>query len=813
MTREFTRLESLIRGLRSGFRSVRTAPPFALVVILTLALGIGAVSAIFSVLYEVLLRPPPYPNGERLAEVWESYSGQQLPVSWINFQNWRAANRSFEEMAGFENADLTSTGHGDARLMHAGVVTAAFFRLTGWRATQGRLFSEDDDRPGAVPVVVVTSEFCARILNGDVHAVGRMLTLNGRAYQIIGILPPALRFFTRPVDFYLPAGPRDGATIDRAEHGSMVVFGLLKPGVTLAAARADLDGIMRRLAVSDPGPEAAHRTSLAWFRDFGTKEIRPPLLMLLAAVVLVLLTACANVATLTLLRSARRVRETAIRIAIGAGRQRLSMELFGEHLAFAVLGGAVALVLAGLSLRILVFAGPPDIPRLWDVGINVPVLLFTAVITLATTLVAGLAPMSSAGRVDLTAALKGGSPATGSSRRGYRSRDVFVAAQIAIGLVLSFACGILLRSLILAENADPGFNARSVLALELQLPPSRYQAGSAVRQFYSRIVKRLRAEPGVVSVGLVDCPPSTGGCARGWYSITGMPPPPRNDVPLTLLTAVDPTYFETMRMRLLAGRNIQETDGEGRPAVAIVNQKLARRWWPQAPRMAVGHALKLGGPYLDGPTIEIVGVVSDAKQASLDAEPQAEFYLPFAQRPSPAMVVMIRTNGNPRLLVPTVRRDVQRTDADVPIQSLRPFEEWMQDTLARRRFSTLVLTVFAAVSFLLASVGVYGVLNHWIGTSQKQIAIRVALGAQRLQILRWAGWRVTRLLGFGIAVGVFGCAMVSRWLERLVFGVSAHSPQMLLMAIAAVIAVAALAAGGPLWRAVRIDPADPLRDN
>ena len=438
-----------------------------------------------------------------------------------------------------------------------------------------------------------------------------------------------------------------------------------------------------------------------------------------------------------------------------------------------------------------------------------PVLLFTAALTVTTGLLAGLAPVLNIGRVDLAVALKEGAPAAAGSKHSFRSG--LIVGEIALTLILAFSCGLLLRSLILAQTADPGFRAGGVLALEIRVSPSRYKGDAAVREFYARLMEALRSEPGVLSVGAVDCPPSTGGCAAGWYSIADMPAPARDDVPLTLLTAADPEYFHTMGIRLLAGRGFTDADRENREGVLLINEKLARHWWPQAPQLAVGHPLKLGGPYLDGPVYAIAGVVADVRQRGLDLEPVSEVYAPLSQRVSPAMVIMIRAGGDPSRLIAAVRRDVAATGRNVPVQSLRPFEEWMGATLERRRFSALLLAVFGILAFVLSSIGIYGVLNHWAGMRQKEIAIRLALGAQRAEILRWTGWHAMRLIAMGIAFGVLGCWGASQWLGSLVFRISAWNPPVMLAAVAAVIFMAALAAAVPIWRATRVDAIRNLR--
>jgi len=809
---QFPQVETILQDIRYGLRSIRRSPSFSLIVILTLALGIGANTAIFSVVYSVLLRPLPYPAGERL--VWLGESTPKAPgfsVTWINFQHWRNENDAFENMAAFANADLTLTGRREAVLMHAGVVTSSFFQMTGARPLLGRLFNESDNLPGAAPTVVVTPEFWQNALGGDPGALGSSVTLNGKGYQIIGILRPGLKFFVRPVDFYLPLGLSTSSTVNRSEHGSMHVLGLLKPGITLTQARTNLDSIMQRLALSDPGPEDDHRAYGTYLAEERTAEIRPTLIVLMGAVGLVLIIACANVASLLLVRNTARAREMAIRIAIGAGRARLARQLLTENLVIAALGAGLGLVLADWCLRTLVLIEPRNIPRLSEARLDLPVLLFGAAVTILVGLFTGVAPAFTAGRVDLTVSLKEGSGGLGVGRRGQVFRSGLVIAEIAITLVLAFASGLLVRSLIAAQTTYPGFDSQHLLALELQLPPSRYKTDENSRQYYDQLMQRLRSEHGVEGVGAVMCPPGAGDCGDWWYSILENPAPARSDVPVSLFNIADTSYFGAMRMRLLAGRGFSAMDRPNGALVTVVNEALARNWWAD-PRLAVGHHLKVGGPYVDGPMLEIVGVVANVSQMGLDGEPMPEFYYPFSQHPSTAMVVMIRSRSDPEALMPMARHHLSAIDRNVPIQSLRTVDQWLGTTLARRRFSTMLLGLFTALAMVLAAVGIYGVLNYWVSSRQKEIAIRLAVGAQPSAILRWAGWQAARLLALGVGLGVFGSWGASRWLKSLVFGVSARNPGMMLAAGAAVMGIAALAASVPLIRATRVDPVRNLHD-
>jgi predicted permease len=810
---EFPRLETVLQDIRYGLRGIRRSPSFSIVVILTLALGIGANTAIFSVVYSVLLRPLPYPNGDRLVRLGEATAQVSgIAVTWVNFQHWRAESSAFEDMAAITGADFTLTGRGDAVVTHARLVTSDIFHLTGMTPALGRIFTDADDKPGAAPTVVVTADFWQTRLGGDPNVVGESLELDGTSYQIIGVLTPRQAYLFRSGEVYLPLGRTQSPTAKRSDHRSIGGLGLLKPGTTATQARANLDAIMQRLALSDPGPEDDHRSYVSYLADDMTGgDLRKTLLVLMGAVGLVLIIACANVASLLLVRSTARAREIAIRLAIGAGRARLARQLLTENIVIASIGGAVGLLFAGWCLRTLILIGPRDIPRLTEATLDIPVLLFAAVISVGVGLLAGLAPVLNAGKVDLTTALKEGSPTAGTGRRGQAFRNTLVIAEIAITLMLAFASGLLIRSLIAAQHADTGFDPKNLLAMELQLPESRYKSDDSVREYYRQLSQNLRAVPGIQDVGLVNCPPGGGDCGDYWYSILEKPTPNRDDVPLCLFDVADANYFRAARMRVLAGRNFNESDQARGSGVTIINERLARQEWSD-PRLALGQHIKVGGPYAEGPTLEIVGVVANVSQEGLDAERSPTFYYAFSQKPSSAMVVTLRTNGDPAQWTNAARRQVSALDRNVPIQSLRTAEDWLGATLQRRRFATLLLGLFGGLAMLLAAVGIYGVLNYWVSARQREIAIRLAVGAQRSKIFGWVALHATRLAALGIVLGAIGAWGVSSWLKSMVFGVTERSPLMMLAAGAVVIAIASLAASVPLWRATHTDAVRNLHE-
>ncbi len=808
---QFSTFESLCQDLRYAARGIWRARVFSLIVILTLAVGIGANTAIFSAVYAVLLKPLPFPSGERLVWLGESSAkASGISVTWINFEHWRMENHSFESMAAFQKADLTLTGRGQAVLTHAGVVTNQFFGLTGSRPIVGRLLTASDDAPRSPATVVLTRAFWVESLSADPQVIGKTITLNGTSYIVVGVLARDPGFFLPTVDYYLPFRPSATQASKRDAHEWMRVLGLLKPGVTISQARSDLDTILQRLAQADPGPESDHRAFAEFLTEHRTGDLTHVFVLLMASVCLILILACANIGGLLLIRMTTRAREIAIRTAIGAGRRRLARQLLTETVSITLIGGAFGIVLAGFGLRAIEVLGPRDIPRLAEASLNLPVLIFAAALTLAVALVCSLVPVVSLNKVNLTILLKDSSTGAGTSRIGHALRGGLVIAEIAVAVILLFTSGILLRSLWAAETLYPGFEPTHLLALELQLPPLPYKSDAAILDFYGRLEAALAAQPGIESVGAVNCPPAAGDCRDWWYSVAEIPTPGPQDVPVTLVNMADSVYFRTMRIPLLAGRAFSDDDRAAAPTVAVINQEIARAWWHD-PRSALGQHIKVGGPYMEGPVVEIVGVAANVPQIGLDSPPLPEIYLSAAQRVDAAMVVMIRTKGNPESVIATVRQTLASVDDNVPIQSLKSADTWLGETLVQRRFTTLLLVLFAGIAVILASIGCYGVFNYWVSCRRQEIAIRMAMGADTIAILRRTGRQTAKLGVIGLVAGLTGSWAASRWLESLVFGVSTHDPVVFSSAALAAFLIVSLSAAVPLWRATQIDPIETLR--
>jgi putative ABC transport system permease protein len=786
---------------------MRRTPAFSFIVILTFALGVGANTAIFSVVHAVLLEPLPYTASERLVWLGKSVGrAEGISVTWPNFNTWRDESKSFEALAAFQYGGLTLTGKGEARSIRGLSATSGYFAMLGMQPLLGRLFMDQDDRPAAAPTVVLNHRFWSDSLGGDPQIVGKTVTLDGRAYEVVGVAAPVWE--TRPVDYYMALGRLVGGVTNRGQHGSIRALGRLKPGVTLAAARADLDAIMQRLAAADPGPENDHRSYGEILSQHATGSARTTLFTLMAAAGLVLLVACANVASLLLARGTTRATEFAVRSAMGAGRGRLIRQLLAENVLLSLVGGFVGVLLAKWTVGILLMLAPSDIPRLSETSLNVTVLLFAAALSLATGLLFGMAPIVTTSRVEVSTVLKDGARTVGGDAPRQLARSIFVVAEVALTFVLVFGAGLLLRSLSAAQRASPGVDAHDVVSLELGLPVSSYPNPDSIGSFYTALSNELRALPGVTRVSRVRCPPGGGNCGDWFYSIVGRAQPARNEVPIALTNMSEPGYFATMRIPMQQGRDFGDTDRLKAPKVAIVNETLARKWWPDGG--AVGHQIKMGGPYADGPVVEIVGVVADVKQEGLDSQPMPEIYQPFAQRPSGASAVMIRAASDAEALIPSVRRAVARIDANLPIQRVAPLERTLGASLGRRRFSTLLLTAFAGLAIVLAIVGIYGLLSYWVNVREHEIGIRFALGARPSAIVRWTALQAIRLAAIGMALGAAGAWIGARGLEDLVFGIPARSLGSLLASALAVLSIAALAAAIPAWRAARVDIAAKL---
>jgi predicted permease len=803
--------ETVMQDLRYGFRMLRKNPGFAAVAVLTLALGIGANTAIFSVVRAVLLKPLPYPDSSQLMVMREyQIGGSDMSVNWLNFADWRTQSRFFEQMAAYNLAHFTLTGEGEPVLLRGATVSASYFPLLG-RAQPllGRVFTNSDDQAGAASTVILSHDLWEERLGSDPSVVGKTIALDGKAYIVVGVLGSEFKepLVGRNVDLYIPIGPGSGHWQARDQRGSIAVIARLRPGVTLTSARSEMDTIERRLELQFPKTNQGVRASITPLYEYRFGDLRPVLFTLLAAVGMVLLIACANVANLSIARAVARRREFGIRSSCGASRSRLIGQLLMESTLLSCLGGAAGLLLARWALGLILRLAPPGIPRLQETRMDSGVLVFTLIVSLLTGVLAGLGPGLEASKLSVVDLVKDGGTTTGRSLHRWQSSFLF--AEIALAFVLVLASGLLVRSLIKTQQVDPGFNPDQVLVLELVLPQSSYATAAQQTTFYRQALARFSALPGVKSVGMVVCPPAVGHCWDWFYTVEDHPAPSSEKLPVSAFNQATPSYFQTMGVPLLAGRAFTEQDDAHTPPVVIVNQTFARLWWPNA--SPIGKRIRLWDAGGTTPYREIVGLIGDIKEDGLDAEQIPEVFMPSAQEPTGGMTFVMRSSVDPTDLVRPVTEAVHELDKNLPIQRIQPMSRYLQNSLAQRRFAVLLVGLFGALALALGAVGIYGVMSYAVSRRTHEIGIRMALGAERGHVLSLVLNQGLRAALTGLALGIALSLAVTRFLRSLLFGVTTTDPATFAGVAVLLCAVALAACVIPIWRATRVDPMVALR--
>jgi len=809
----------MLNDLRYALRQLIKSPGFTFVAVLTLALGIGANSAIFSVIDAVLLRSLPFPNPDRLAMVWATapqHPGEDKVVhSLPDFRDLRAQNHTFAAMAAYTGASaIWGTGENSEDVPGL-AATSDIFDVLGVPPLLGRGFGPDDDKPDAARVVVISHSFWQRHFAGDPKIIGQQATVAGKVYTITGVMPRGWKFpiQNEKVDYVAPllplfSGQTPNYTERRGAHFLSVV-GRMKPGVDLRTATADLQTIAAQLAKQYPDSDAGRTERAVALQDDLVGDVKPALLVLLAAVVLVLLIACANVANLFLARAATREREIAIRTALGASRFQIVRQLLLETSLLALLGGAAGLLLAWWGVDLLRAASPADLPRLAEIRVNGLVVAFTLGIACMTSLIFGLIPALQASRPQVEQALKEATRGSTGGARSHRLRSAFVVSQFALSLVLLVGAGLLIRSFAQLRSVQPGFEANGVVTFWQTLPKARYGEADQQTQFFDKLLARLTTLPGIEKVGLVSPLPFGGNDESRTFTIVGHPAPAEGMEPAASLLTTDGAYFQTMRIPLKRGRLFDTRDGKDAKPVVLINETFARKYFPN--ENPLGQRVQIGRSE-DGPPREIVGVVGTAKHGNLAEADEAEYYLPFAQSPDRYSDIVVRTKEPPPAGLETmIRRAVHEIDAQQFIPTLKPLPELVSATLSQSRFNTALLGTFAAVAILLAAVGIYGVIAYNVTQRTKEIGIRMALGAQRRKMLTMILRQSLTLAAIGIGVGLLGAFAATRLLSALLFGVGTTD----LPTFAAVIillGVAALfAALLPARRAMKVDPVIALR--
>jgi len=806
---------ALAQDFRYGVRMLRRSPGFTAVAIVTLALGIGANTAIFSVVDAVLLRPLPFHDPDRLVMVWEDATHVGFPRNTpapANYLDWKAQNHTFDDLAALRSRSFNLTGEGDPEQLDARAVTANMFPLLGVKPALGRTFLEAEDQPGAPNVAVVSYGLWQRRFGGEAALVGRPIHLNGEKYVVVGVMPAGFQFPEKGTDVWTPMAFTGEERAARNSHYLRVV-GRLKPGVSLERAQVDMDTIARRLQQDYPRSNTNVGALVITLREqMVGREIQSGLIVLLAAVGCVLLIASANVANLLLARAAGRRREIAVRAALGAGKARLARQLLTEGLALAALGGVAGVLLAGWSFDFLSGLVPGPLAGAAAVGLNGKVLGFTALASLLAAVFFGVAPVLQAGRVDLREALQegGGRGAAGARLRGPLA--LLVISEVALAMVLLIGAGLLLQTFARLRGIDPGFRAGNLLTMTTALPRTKYAGLPQRAAFYEQVLARVRSLPGVASAGFVSFLPLTQRGGTQGFVIEGRPEPPPGEVVETNFRIVTPDYLRTMGIPLRHGRHLEDRDDAETLPVVVVNEAMARRHWPG--ENALGKRFRLGGNESESPWLIIVGVAGDVRQMGLEVPGRAEMYVPYRQV-APFLFaprdLAIRTAGDPLSLAAAVRREIWAVDKEQPVSRVRTMEEILEIEVSQRRFQTSLLTVFAALALLLAALGIYGVLAYGVTQRTGEIGVRLALGAGQSQVVRLVVGQGLQLAGLGVLLGLAASFAVTRLLDKLLFGVIPTDLGTFAAVTFGLLAIAALASYLPAQRAARVDPMTALR--
>jgi predicted permease len=802
----------LAQDIRYGLRVLAKNPGFAAVTIAVLALGIGANTAIFSVVNAVLLRPLPFPDSQRIVSVphvppQEIFPGRKtFSVSPANYLDWKSQSDVFESLAVYGGGYVPMTGSGRPEDVPAGFVSADFFTVLGVRPLLGRTFVRGEDEPGH-GVVVLSEELWKSRFGGSPSAVGATTILNGQSHTIIGVLPAGLAF-PEEARLWIPLvwSPEERAI--RGIH-DFLVLARLKRGVDVARAQAQMNAISARLAAQYPKDNKGWGAAVIPLHDELVGDVRPALMVLLGAVGFVLLIACANVANLVLAKTLGRRKEIAVRVALGASRGRIVRQLFAETILLSLSGGALGLLFAGVGVKLIVGFLSDQMPRAAGIGVDGAVLAFTLAVSLLTGALAGLLPGWRLTRANPNDALKQGAGRTDSDAGSPALRNALVVAEVALALMLMVGAGLLVRSLGKLRGVDPGFDPRNVLRALVSIPEARYATPESRSAFYDRVLERVRALPGVGAAGAMNTIPLTDGGSTQPIAIEGRAAAALSEQPEVAVRVLTPGALKALRVPVRRGRDFTAADSEKAPAAILVSEALAKRFWPGED--AVGKRLTLS--FYPGVVRRVVGVVADVKLRGLaETEPIAAIYVPHAQMPVSWMSLVVRTVVEPRSLGSAVAAAVQRVDPEQPVTGLKTMEEHLGESLSHARFTMLLLAVFAALALVLSAVGIYSVLSYGVRRRTREIGIRMALGARWQDVIRMVVLQGMRPALIGLAIGLAGSLALGRALTSLVYGVSPTDPPTF-AAVSALLALVALAACAvPAHRATRVQPTEALQE-
>lgn len=796
-----------MQDITFAIRMLLKRPGLSVVAILTLAFGIGANTAIFSVINAVLLRPMPFANPDRLVMVWGSNPeiGTE-EASLPDYMDWKNESTSFEGLGAIANRSVNITGQGDPTRVAGARITYDFMSVLGVQPMIGRDFTKDDDTPGAPSVVVLSNSFWQTRYGGDPNIVGQAIQVNGVPYEIVGVMPASFRI---PIDepaLFAPLA-EDLATASR-RNDYLVVIGRLKPSATVESAQTELAGVMQRLEQQFPQTNAGWSVAVVPVHEQVVENFRLALFALLGAVGCVLLIACANVANLLLARAETRHKEMAIRAALGAGRWRLVRQMLVESLILAILGGGLGLLVAVWGKEFLLAVSPVSVPRMDEASLDVGVLGFALGLSVVTGLLFGLVPAVHAARADLNDALKLGFGKGAGGGSPIRLRSVLVATQLCLAFVLLVGMGLMIRSFQTITDVNPGFDVDNLLTVRITLPPEQYKDDQQAWNFFSELRDRVAASPGVVSASYTNAIPVEGG--GGMYSFTeeGVPPPPPEAVIDTNARVVSPDYHQAMGIPLKAGRLLTDQDRDGGNQVILINETMAKRFWPgQNP---IGKRITFGGGS-NVTWLEIVGVVGDIENRGLAGGETRAIYGSCWQRPVRSLALVVRTENDPSSVVSAIRNNVRALDPNLPVYNIRTMDEILSRSVRPQRFGMLLLIVFGVLALSLAAIGVYSVISYSVIQRTHEIGIRMALGARHRDVLAMVIRQGMAMAGAGLAVGAVLAALLTKSLSSMFYGVGPFDPIVYVGAAVVFAVVAFLACGLPARRAARVDPMIALR--
>jgi predicted permease len=809
---------SFLQDVKYGVRTLTKNPGFSVVAIITLALGIGANTAMFSAVNGILLRPLPYKNSNQLANVWGTsakYPGFRMTISTPEFNDVKTQNHSFENIAQYHNRSMHWTGHGDPEVVSATEISQDFFAALGASPAIGRAFAPEEAIPGKDQVVVLSDALWSARFGKDATVLGKAITLDGSSYTVVGIMPPGFQFQDNGdhvPQLWKPLAPSAKAAVGRQQRDSFVLA-RLRRGVSVEQAQAEAQTIAANMAKAYPKEDEGQGLSVINLKQGVVRGVQPALLVLLAAVGFVLLIACVNVANLFLARSWRRHREFVVRAALGATRSRLVRQLLVESILLAIAGGLAGLAIGTWGIDVVRRFAPANTPRIADIALDHSVLWFTLAISILTGIIFGLAPALQTSKPDLNSSLKEGSAIAGSSRgaRGqHRLRSLLVVTEVALAVVLLIGAALMLKSFSRLTHKDPGFQIDHALTAEISLPEAKYNSDEKQREFFDNLLGRVQHLPGVQHAAVLSTPLLADFLRMTGISVEGQPTNDSRYEPYFEMTVVSTDYFRTAGIPLLAGRGFNDSDTGKSPGVVIVNEMLARRYWPAGQSIVKRLSFdtdKDGHPEW----CEIIAVAKDTRDVSLQQLPKAEVYLPLSQNAMASMNVLVRAEGDSGLLERAVREAVWSIDRDQPVEEMSTLKQAVARSESEPKFHTLLLGIFAALGLAIMLVGIYGVISYSVSQRTREIGIRMALGARSRDVLRQVLWEGMRLALAGLAIGIMAALALTRVLTSLLFEVRATDPATFVVISSLLACVALAACYLPARRATKVDPLVALR--